>query len=162
MPITKPRIKIICVECGKDFYLLECQIIGGRRFCSRDCLGKSKRNGSTLYCALCDTPFYRRFGEQDLGVRVNQFCSRQCYMEWRAIHRSPDTYLKTGRVHTHRVVAEATLGRPLTEDEVVHHIDSNKQNNHPANLAVFPNQATHARCHGGGMSSEELRRFSLI
>ena len=56
--------------------------------------------------------------------------------------------------HTHRVVAEATLGRPLTKSEVVHHIDGNKRNNNPSNLMVFPTQADHAAWHaaheGGG------------
>lgn len=156
------RVNLTCAECGIAFARLPCQLGRGRgRFCSKACLGKSKRNGSQLHCAMCDSRFYRRFGEQDIGEREKQFCSRQCYTDWRAANRSVDTYLKTGHVHTHRVVAEAVLGRRLTAEEVVHHIDENKQNNHPSNLAVFPTQAHHARCHFGGMSDEELRGFSL-
>lgn len=160
MPAAKERVKLICAGCGTEFYRLESQLGRGRgRYCSKACSGKAKQHGTKLFCAFCDSPFYRRFGEQD---HEKQFCSRRCYTEWRAMYRSPDTYLKTGRVHTHRVVAEAVLGRPLAENEVVHHIDSDKQNNHPSNLAVFPNQSYHARCHGGGMTDEELRRFSLL
>lgn len=46
--------------------------------------------------------------------------------------------------------------------EVVHHIDANRQNNHPSNLAVFPDQATHARCHAGGVSDVELSGYRLV
>ena len=57
------------------------------------------------------------------------------------------SYTKTYGRHTHRVVAEQILGRPLLKGEVVHHIDGNKRNNHPDNLMVFPSQAEHARWH---------------
>ncbi len=118
-----------------------------------------RRNGSYLFCQWCDSQFYRRFGEQDLGIKVNQFCSRDCYQEFRAAHRV--SYPKLGARHAHRVVAEQCLGRTLLPDEVVHHIDNNKQNTDPSNLVVFPNQSYHARCHFGKMDDAELRRFSL-
>lgn len=130
-------------------------------YCSRACLGRSKRNGSELFCAFCDQPFYRRFGEQDRGVRVNQFCSRSCYNEWRLINLNPETYPKIGTVHAHRVIAQHELGRPLTPHEVVHHNDMNKANSIADNLSVFPNQAVHMLCHGGKLSAEEMARYSL-
>jgi hypothetical protein len=112
-----------------------------------------------VYCALCDTPFYRRFGEQKDAA--NQFCSVACYQQWRDLYRSPDTYPKQGREHIHRIVAEAVLRRALKEGEVVHHINEDKHDNHPSNLAVFPTQSEHMRCHAGRMSASELRGFSL-
>ena len=39
--------------------------------------------------------------------------------------------------YLHRWVAEETLGRELAADEVVHHIDGDKHNNTPENLAVM-------------------------
>ena len=56
------------------------------------------------------------------------------------------TYTKTFSRHTHRVVAEAMLGRKLRSDEVVHHIDGNKRNNDPSNLQVMT-RSEHARMH---------------
>ena len=41
-----------------------------------------------------------------------------------------------GYAPEHRLVMEAKLGRAITSDEVVHHIDGNKQNNTPDNLAL--------------------------
>ncbi|MBS5267505.1 MAG: HNH endonuclease [Clostridiales bacterium] len=49
--------------------------------------------------------------------------------------------------HTHRVIAEQMLGRPLKKGEVVHHIDGDKRNNKPENLMVFDNQSEHAAWH---------------
>lgn len=37
----------------------------------------------------------------------------------------------------HRLIAEAKIGRKLHKDEDVHHIDGNKLNNDPLNLAVM-------------------------
>ncbi len=41
------------------------------------------------------------------------------------------------RERTHRLVAEKMLGRKLEYDEVVHHKDGDKTNNHPSNLEVM-------------------------
>lgn len=163
MSAPTQRVSLCCDVCGVAFTRYPSQVKPwGPHYCSKACVGKAKRHGSTLHCAWCDAEFYRRFGEQDLGDRVNQFCSRECYMAWRDWNRKPDSYPKDGPVHKHRIVAEALLGRALRPGEVVHHVDGNKQNCHPSNLAVFPDQATHVRCHSGGMSDDELRGFSLL
>jgi len=55
--------------------------------------------------------------------------------------KTKDGYLvsryKGKLTRVHRVVMEKYLGRELTKDEVVHHIDHNKQNNHISNLEVM-------------------------
>lgn len=38
--------------------------------------------------------------------------------------------------YEHRMVMEAILARKLSSDEIVHHIDGNKSNNHPENLEL--------------------------
>lgn len=43
---------------------------------------------------------------------------------------------------------ETHLGRPLTDKEVVHHIDGNPSNNTIENLMLFPDNGTHRRYHG--------------
>lgn len=76
----------------------------------------------------------------------------------RVVNRAGYVMIKVGRGHhlaspigyalEHRLVAERMLGRRLTSEEVVHHIDGNKQNNDPANLEVLPSAAHHAHEHG--------------
>ena len=48
-----------------------------------------------------------------------------------------------GYVREHRLVMEQQLGRPLDSKEVVHHLDGNRQNNHPSNLSLFPSNGQH-------------------
>ena len=57
---------------------------------------------------------------------------------------------KNGCVYEHILVAEQKLGRPLKNDECVHHIDENKRNNDPNNLIVFNSKADHTSFHHGG------------
>ena len=54
-----------------------------------------------------------------------------------------------GYVYTHVLIAEEKLGRYLTPDECVHHIDENKYNNNPENLMVFKSRADHSAFHKG-------------
>lgn len=47
----------------------------------------------------------------------------------------------------HRYVIEKSLGRELSKDEVIHHINLKKLDNRPENLMLFPKQKTHERFH---------------
>lgn len=55
----------------------------------------------------------------------------------------------TPYVAEHRLVMAEMLGRWLTWDEVVHHVDENKGNNEPSNLEL-KDRATHMREHYAG------------
>jgi hypothetical protein len=69
------------------------------------------------------------------------------------------TYGKFMGRHLHRQVAESKIGRPLAEGEVVHHIDGNKLNNHPDNIAVLESQAVHARLESTGRYHSEATKL---
>lgn len=61
------------------------------------------------------------------------------------------------KVDTHRYIMEEYLGRKLSKDEVVHHIDGNKRNNSIENLEVLT-RAEHSRIHTKGRAvSEETK-----
>lgn len=49
------------------------------------------------------------------------------------------------RVFEHRLVAEKALGRYLSPNEAVHHIDRDRANNKWSNLIVFPTKSLHAK-----------------
>lgn len=59
-------------------------------------------------------------------------------------------------VREHRVIAAQILGRPLTDLEVVHHIDNNGLNNKPENLMVFSSTADHTIFHSVGCNTDFL------
>lgn len=50
------------------------------------------------------------------------------------------TYVNGRKDYEHRLVAEEMIGRPLADDEVVHHKDGNRLNNSRENLVVMKRQ----------------------
>lgn len=128
-------VKVICKECGKEVFHSPAQ--------------------------------FRR--------SKDHFCSRKCHMVYMNRELNPDrmtpevkeklrnsrlgtgegkTYTKTYGRHTHRIVAEQTIGRPLKQGEIVHHIDGNKRNNDPSNLMVMT-QSEHCRIHFSKKGGDE-------
>lgn len=55
---------------------------------------------------------------------------------------------KNGWVFLHRIVVAKSIGRDLTPEEVVHHIDGDPSNNTLSNLMLFPNNTEHRKYHG--------------
>ena len=96
-----------------------------------------------------------------------QFCSRACHYDFRASPRNKkakrrftrsDGYVlvkdiknprgdRQGYVYEHRLVMEKHLGRCLTREEEVHHIDGDGKNNNIENLMLFPDHKSHMRHH---------------
>lgn len=64
---------------------------------------------------------------------------------------------RSRRVLKHVEVTETRLGRELTQDEVVHHVDGDKLNNAPENLHVC-SRSEHGHFHG----SLEREAFKLV
>ena len=54
-----------------------------------------------------------------------------------AIVRNHPNATKNGYVLLHRIIMENFVGRLLTKDEVVHHVDKNKHNNDISNLRIM-------------------------
>ena len=65
----------------------------------------------------------------------------------------------SGMVYEHVLVAEKKLGRYLTAEEVVHHIDHNRSNNNPDNLMIFKTKKDHSIFH---MNEEDFTLFRVM
>lgn len=63
-----------------------------------------------------------------------------------------------GQVREHRIVMARKLGRPLTREEVVDHINRDTGDNRPENLRLFPNNGEHLRVTRTGRPHREPDR----
>jgi hypothetical protein len=61
------------------------------------------------------------------------------------------------KVAFHRFVMETLLGRRLTGDEVIHHLDGDPSNNDPDNLVILT-RAEHARLHRRGVRGRNANK----
>jgi hypothetical protein len=72
-------------------------------------------------------------------------------IDWGYQYKSKEGYLvdctqRLNRKLVHRQVMEQKLNRPLTSQDIVHHKDGNKLNNHPDNLELLT-RAQHINLH---------------
>lgn len=122
-----------CSECGEEIKLTACQRWAIRR-----------RNRKNVFC---QTACYQKF-KQGAGNP-----------NWRGGRRpSGDGYIyvfapdhpnknKDRQVFEHRIIMEQMLGRYLSKEEVVHHINGIGTDNRPENLRLFKSEAEHRKLH---------------
>lgn len=125
------HITLTCDQCGEPFEIIPSKLKNQstgvtRRFCSRACWDKARKNGK-------DAPKWRGGRYIDSQGYVSVFAPDHP----RAVNN---------RVHEHRLVMERQLGRPLQRDEHVHHIDGNRSNNDVSNLVVL-SASEHMKLH---------------
>lgn len=166
MSREKVRRRCVCEHCGTVFYVVPSAV---GRFCSRHCMNEGRRTrpkNDPRPCETCGTTF-----KPDRSSGDARFCSARCIGlspkgRAKAAKMARDTgpqrgdlmrgkgagktYRKRNGRHEHRLVAEEKIGRPLRNGEVVHHIDGDKHNNDPDNLAVM-SQREHMLQHGLGL-----------
>lgn len=154
-----------CVECGEPF---RCPAYLAPRYvtCSRECSGVRKRRPfygtATRTCPECHAPFEAVLTRNGTVRKGQQFCCNPCRLV--ALQRIPRPKKGKGRgwldpkgyrhiivwVHgerramlEHRWVMEQHLGRSLSPDEVVHHVNEVRDDNRIENLRVVSSHSDH-------------------
>lgn len=113
-------------------------------------------------CIYCGLTFNRwiKNGQKESACdfRVRKFCSKKCFHShnrkenhWLykgGIKTRPDGYLRYSDTdeYVHRRVMEEFLGRKLTTEEHIHHINGNKSDNRVENLQLHTN-SSHRQLH---------------
>lgn len=152
MKFNRGKTTLRCDFCGAYIQRYPSQI-KKHNFCSKSCLAafSSKSKNPSGYATLKNYT-----GQSENMKRLNAVLNsgrmtpavRQKLRKAKLAKSSERrSYPKFFGRHLHRTVAELALGRELKPEEVVHHIDGNKQNNDYKNLMVFENQAQHAAWH---------------
>lgn len=141
------KLNLVCDYCGKSYTSYQCGKYN--HFCSIEC----RRKGA--YLMINNISLEEKQRRTELMIRVNKTINNtpeKIERRRQALSKDNGGYKKYYGRHAHRVVMEEFLGRALSSDEIVHHIDGNKQNNDISNLTVM-SRSEHIREHlkaGGG------------
>jgi hypothetical protein len=133
MPDNRTRIPRTCEQCGKTFAARLSNVARGwGKFCSRECSTQSQRgSGSTQW-------------------NGGRYVSPEGYVMLNLTDRR--------NVAEHRYVMEQFLGRALSPDEHVHHINGVKTDNRIENLQIV-SPSEHMRLHAPGQ--HRVRRWAF-
>lgn len=154
---------LLCEECGAPFRVTPAWVKNGRRkFCSKACRVKArppqdrtgKRHSDSAREAMSQKAQGRYIGPRSSQWKGGRFLDSAGYVLVMISTLPASTQAlahemskKNGKyILEHRAVAAATLGRPLTRDEIVHHVNGDKADNRPENLMVVP-RADHSVSH---------------
>jgi hypothetical protein len=137
---TEKTVTLTCVKCGKTFQrtLWHAQH-AVNHYCSRKCAWmkwEGKRLPPEMVHSMIINHAHLK-GENSPVWQGGRYVDSKGYVRIRV----GDEY-----IHEHRLVMEKHLGRKLTTDEVVHHINGNRQDNRLENLELT-NLSDHAKTH---------------
>lgn len=160
---------IICKICYKKH-----KVLINRKtalYCSRNCYYKARRRGLylnnvPLLCNICKSEYLVNMAR----LKKSLYCSRLCanraiglnhtgqkHPNWGGgikidkdgyvlIRKTKHPFAVQGYIREHRLIMERIIGRYLLKDEIVHHKNENKADNHVSNLELMK-KTEHDRIH---------------
>ena len=150
------RIKI-CDQCGKPFEYLGHHTGRNKHFfCSKKCSDEFRNKHIEVECDLCGIKFMKK--RSDAAWTEHNFCCEDCYRTYIALINVNKKGLHYDGKPIYRILMENQLGRELTPDEEVHHIDGNHFNNALENLVVL-SKSEHSKIHASWKERNENGQF---
>lgn len=178
----KSQPKRICQNCGKEFIAISYH----QKFCSKKCTYQYHNKHRNLkpnveyVCVICGKQVVKYLEPSKQKISAMKYCSRKCKGVGLSGEKHPmwsggrcindQGYIEIhcpghpaasnrGYVKEQRLIMEKYLGRYLTKEEVVHHLNEDPADNRIENLMLFPNQAEHKKYHENGRTRNDLGQY---
>ena len=150
--------QMTCDYCGRFFTQKNRHAARNKRFyCTRECAWADKVKKVVVTCDWCAQSFEKK--RSDVVRSNHNLCDRGCYQDFINFTQAGATNQSLAGKVIYRTLAELKIGRALTDDEEVHHIDGNHCNNALDNLAIM-SRSEHVAFHAAEKRRDENGRFT--
>lgn len=147
-----------CDNCGKGFeYYGHHKSRNNHFFCCAACGYEFRTTKVSVPCDWCGTPVIRKRSEVERNK--HNFCDMDCHQDFINFENAGAPNQKIAGMTIYRMMAERKIGRPLTEKEIVHHIDGDHTNNSQDNLQVV-SASEHSSIHAAQKRRDDRGRFT--
>lgn len=158
-----------CLQCNKYFTVPLCRQYTAK-FCSKQCFYNFHPHQISKICKYCG----KKYLTYSCKSNISKYCSMKCRSLdinplkgllgknnpcWKGgliktsqgyvliYHPNHPSNINGKYIRRSRLTTEQHLHRHLTEEEVIHHINSIKDDDNPNNLYIFSSNHDHAKYH---------------